>query len=174
MSPPMKDEITQQVMQRIKAEKIKMRPRIYFVMGSIFGVLGLTTAFISSAFMLSIFHLSLREGGRMHAYKLETLQEMFHWWIPVLAIVGLVTGIWLLRRYEFSYRTNFIWVALFFTLSVIFASATFLYSGAYGAILERGPMHGLVKPWQSEGYGQGQRQHSSTPDKGKCFDFLRR
>lgn len=163
MSAPL-DDITKNVMGRINAGQVKMRPKIYFVAGSMLTFLGLTLAFVSSAFFLSILHLSLREGGRMRAYRLETLQELFHWWIPVAAVLGLLTGLWLLRRYEFSYKKSFLWIVLWFALAVVTASALFVTTGAHEMIVERGPMRELVKPWRGEGAGFGQQDGSRNSE----------
>lgn len=165
MQKQINEEITDNVMEQIRSRKIKMRPRSYFVFGSILAFVGLTFAFVSSAFMFSILYLSVREGGRMHQYKLETLQELFHWWIPLLAVLGVVVGVWLLQRYEFSYKMNFIWVIAGFLLAVILSSVLFVSSGAYETVLQRGPMHEFVKPWQGEGYGQGQQRGLQKNDR---------
>lgn len=159
MSAPL-DDITKNVMGRINTGQVKMRPKIFFVAGSVLTFSGLTLAFVSSAFLLSILHLSLREGGRMRAYRLETLQELFHWWIPVAATVALITGLWLLRRYEFSYKKSFLWIVLWFALAVVTASTLFVITGAHEMIVERGPMRELVKPWRVEGTGFGQQDSS--------------
>ena len=157
MSTPL-DDITKGVMHRIAAERISMRPRAYFIAGSVLATLGLTLAFVSSTLLLSILHLSLREGGRRLEYRLETLQEMFHWWIPVLALVSLGIGVWLLRRYEFSYKQNFVYVALVFGVAVLAATSLLVVTGVHEALVQRGPMSELVKPWRDEGRGYGQQR----------------
>lgn len=151
------NDITEQVMGRIHREKIKMRPRIFFIAGSILTFLGLVLSMVSSAFMISILHLSLREGGRMATYKLETLQSLFHWWIPVIAILGMVIGIWLLKYYEFSYKKNFLYVAIGLVLAVIISGFLLDLTKFNETMVKKGNMHDIVKPWQTDGSGLGKQ-----------------
>lgn len=149
MSTPLKN-LTPAVMERIAAEQIAMRPRWYFVVGSVATMLGLTLAFLSSAFLLSIWHLSLRVGGRGAEWRLDQLTSLFYWWVPALALLALGVGVWLLRRYDFSFRLHFGYVASGFLLAVLFASSLFVLSGAPEILTQRGPLRELVKPWQTE------------------------
>ena len=164
MSAPLKD-ISMDVMQKIESGQVKMRPRWYFVVGSVLALGGLVLSFVSSAFFFSILHLSLREGGRGMQWKLTTLQEMFHWWIPLLALTSLLLGIWLLRRYEFSYRRHFTYVIGSFVLAVLMASSLFVLTGAHETLTHQGPMRDLVKPWQQDKTGFEQFRENGAGDQ---------
>jgi hypothetical protein len=155
-------------MNRIHTDKIKMRPRIFFIAGSSLGFLGLVLAIVSSAFLISIIKLSLREGGRLANYKLEVLQSMFHWWIPFGALLSIALGVWLLHQYEFSYKKNFLLVSLGFILAVFIAGIILDVTKFNETILKRGPMSEMVKPWHMENGGMGQR---SGPRDGTGREF---
>ena len=156
-------------MQQIRSGHVAMRPRSYFIAGSIITFAGLVLTFLSSALLFSILYLSVRDGGRMHQYKLETLHELFHWWLPIVALAIFLLGIGLLNRYEFSYRINYIWVIVMSLVAVTVASALFVSSGAYETLLQRGPMHELVKPWQGQGGGHGQQRGMQNGYQGNSI-----
>lgn len=159
-------DIKEPIMQQIRSGRVTMRPRSYFLIGSVLTFTGLVLTFLSTALLLSILYLSVREGGRVHQYKLETLHELFHWWLPIVALVAFGFGIHLLRRYEFSYRINFAWVTILSLVAVVVASALFVGSGAYETLLQRGPMHDLVKPWQGQRDGKGQQRGLQNGQRG--------
>lgn len=138
MSAPLND-ITKQVMGRIHTEHIKMRPRWYFVLGSLATFVGLVMSILASVFLLSFIKLSLRGGGKMAEYKMDELLSHFSWWGPIVALVSLLLGIWLLRQYEFSYKKNFALLAIGFVLAVVAASFILDMSGLNEVMLQRGP-----------------------------------
>jgi hypothetical protein len=138
MSEPLND-ITKQVMDRIHTEHIKMRPRWYFVLGSLATFVGLVMSILASVFLLSFIKLSLRGGGRLAEYKMDELLSHFSWWGPVIAIASLLMGIWLLRQYEFSYKKNFALIVIGFVLAIVAASFILDMSGLSEVMLQRGP-----------------------------------
>jgi hypothetical protein len=67
--------------------------------------------------------------------------------MPVLAILGMVIGIWLLRKYDFSYKINFKLLIIGLIASVIIAGWVIDATGLNDYWLHRG---------QGKGFGQGQ------------------
>ncbi len=140
MSEPLND-ITKHVMGRIHTEQIKMRPRLYFILGSLATFVGLVMSILASVFLLSLIKLSLRGGGKMAEYKIDELLSHFSWWGPSIALVSLLLGIWLLRQYEFSYKKNFILIVIGFILAIVAASFILDMSGLNEVMLQRGPFN---------------------------------
>ncbi|MFA6386411.1 MAG: hypothetical protein WCW04_01405 [Candidatus Paceibacterota bacterium] len=138
---------TEEIMSKIHKGQIKMRPRLYFVFGYIFAIIGLVFSFITSIFFVGLTRFTLRSHGPMGEYRLEQLLSTFSWWMPVLAIIGLITGIWLLRKYDFSYKINFKLLIIGLVASILIA----------GFVID---MTGLNDFWlhRSQGQGQGYRQ----------------
>lgn len=158
MSEPLND-ITKQVMGRIHAEHIKMRPRWYFVLGSLATFIGLVMSILASVFLLSFIKLSLRGGGKMAEYKMGELLSHFSWWGPTIALISLLLGIWLLRQYEFSYKKNFALIAAGFVLAIVTASFILDMSGLSEVMLQRGPFRSTV-PTEHTSYKQPEHLES--------------
>jgi hypothetical protein len=159
--------ITEDVMSQIHRGQVKMRPKWYFVAGSLFAFIGLAASIIASVFLLSLIQFVLRSHGPMGSYRLDQMLAAFPWWAPVLAIVSLALGVVLLRRYDFSYRKNFLLIAVGFVFAVLVAGFIIDRTGLDDAWLNRGPMRGMMRQYVQPssdpsvpGAGQG-RMHRS-------------
>jgi len=159
-------DITSKVMTQIHTEHIQMKPKIYFFLGSLAAFFGLVLAMVTSAFCISIIYFSLRTGGRMLEYKLETLYALFNWWIPLIAIVGLTVGVLLLRRYEFSYKKNFSLVIFSFILAVLVTGYVLDQTGLTETLSQKGPFHELMGPRLHDGAGFRAGDQSGSVGKG--------
>lgn len=137
---------TEEIMNKIHSRQIKMRPRFYFILGYIISILGLIFSFITSIFFISLTRFSLRPHGPMGEYRLEQLLSTFSWWMPLLAVFGLIIGIWLLRKYDFSYKINFRLLILGLIASVLITGFVLDMTGFNDFWLYRG----------QQGFGQGQ------------------
>ena len=149
MSKELKN-ITGAVMDRIHQGKIKMRPRVYFVIGSLLTFIGLVASMLTSVFLVGLMRFSFRSHGPMGEYRLEELLSRFSWWGPVLAILGLVIGIWLLRRYDFSYKINFKAMIFGIVVAIIVAGLVLDMTGLNDVLLRRGPMQGIMRQYFQE------------------------
>jgi len=97
MSKELKN-ITENVMNQIHKGKIKMKPKLYFIIGSILTFLGSISAFVISIFLVGLVRFSLRTNwGRGAQYKLEKFLSDFPWWLIIFTIISLIIGIWLIR-----------------------------------------------------------------------------
>jgi uncharacterized membrane protein YdcZ (DUF606 family) len=139
------NKTTEDIMSKIHKGQIKMRPRLYFVFGYIALLVGLVFSFTTSVFFVGITRFALRSHGPRGEYRLEQILSNFSWWMPVLAIVGLITGIWLLRKYDFSYKINFKLLIIGLVASILIA----------GFVID---MTGLNDFWLHRGQGHGHRQ----------------
>jgi hypothetical protein len=139
--------VTEDVMGKIREGKLTMRPRAYFIVGSFFMVGGLTASIVASIFFVSLTKFALRTHGPMGQYRWEQLVSSFPWWAPLLAIVGLGVGLWLLRQYDFSYKNNPWIVVGGFVVAIIIAGWIMDTTGLNEIWLRRGPMQGLMKSY---------------------------
>lgn len=147
-------------MEKIHHGDIKMRPKWYFVLGSFLAFLGLVASMITSVFLFGLIRFSLRSHGPMGDYRLEQLLANFPWWTALIAIAGLSIGIWLLRRYDFSYKVHFWWVAVLFVTAVIATGWILDMTGLNDKLLNRGPMQGMMRQYFEEnGSWPGQDFH---------------
>jgi hypothetical protein len=156
------DTITDVVMGKIREGKIKTRPKIYFILGSLLAFLGLASSIILSVFLIGLLRFLSRSHGPMGEYRLEQILASFPWWAPVLAVLGLISGIWLLKRYDFSYKIDFKYVVVGLVLAVISLAFLLDMSGLNEVWASRGPMRGVMQQYlPSDGAqpGGGQNMH---------------
>lgn len=139
--------IKENVMGKIKENKISMKPKSYFVLGSIFTFVGLIASIISSIFLISIINFLLKEHGPMGDFRLSQILSSFPWWLPVLAIAALIFGIWNLLKYDFSYKTNYLLIVLGFVIAIIIAGWAIDKTGMDNLWLNQGPMRGMMRQY---------------------------
>lgn len=133
-------------MSQIRTGHIKMRPRLYFIGGSILTFIGLVATSVVSIFFVGLIRFSLRAHGPMASIRLEQILSSFPWWLPVVAVAGLVIGVKLLRAYDFSYKVNpWILVAVFVAL-VVLSGWLFDALGFNDVLMRRGFMRRMVPP----------------------------
>jgi hypothetical protein len=134
-----------EIMEHIRGGRLQMRPRAYFLLGSILGISGMIASVIGSTYLFGLISFSLRRHGPMGNYRLSQMIAEFPWWTIILAGVGLTAGIFLLKRREFSYRHNFKIVALIFILAVMAAGWLMDLTGLNDVFARRGLMRGLYR-----------------------------
>lgn len=145
-------------MKKIHTEKIEMKPRIYFILGSIITLGSLIISFISTVFFLNLIKFLLRSHGPMGQIRLEQLLTSFPWWAPVLAILGLIIGIKLLKEYDFSYKNNFVTIVIGFLIVIIIGVWLIDLSGLNNIWFRQGPMRGVMKQYL--------QNNNDIPDQG--------
>jgi len=149
MSKELKN-ITDRVMDQIHDEKIKMKPKIYFIIGSALTFVGLVSSVIISIFLVGLIRFSLRSHGPMADYRFDKILNSFPWWAMFFAIVGLIVGIWLLRKYDFSFKVNFKLVIIGFILAVVVGGWVVDYVGLNDVLTQRGPMQGIMRQYKQD------------------------
>lgn len=153
MSKELKN-ITDNIMDQIREEKIKMRPKAYFVVGSILTFVGLVSSIVVSVFLVGLIRFSLRSHGPMSSYRFDQIMSIFPWWALVLAIVGLIVGIWLLRKYDFSFKINLKVMVIAFVLAVLVGGWVIDTIGLNDILARRGPMRGIMRQYMQNNIQQ--------------------
>lgn len=108
-----KKDLSKEIVKKIKTEKVKMKPKAYFILGSVllgFGVAGallFSIIFTNRAFFrMRVFgpfgNLAFGKAG------IGPFLSTFPFISLVLALIGIGGGLYLLRRYEFSYKRGLI------------------------------------------------------------------
>lgn len=142
------------IMDQVTGGQISMRPKWYFVLGSIASFLGMVGISVGIIFLLHISIFLVRSHGPMSAFRLETMVRNFPVWIPLAALGLTIAGIFLLKRYDFSYRTNFWAVVSGFLASLLIASILIDITGIGDAWVRRGPMRRYFQEKQEQLYRQ--------------------
>jgi hypothetical protein len=149
MSKELKN-ITENVMNQIHQGRAKMKPKIYFVIGSILTFVGLISSVIVSTFLIGLTRFSLRTHGKMGEYRFDQMISNFPWWTVLLAILSLIIGIWLIRQYDFSYKKNPWIIITGFILAIVFAGFIIDMTGLNDTMFRSGPMKGMMKNYFQE------------------------
>lgn len=135
-------------MDQIHNEKIKMRPRIYFLVGSAATFIGLASSVVVSIFLVGLMRFFLRSHGPRGSQRLDQILSSFPWWMLVSAVLGLIVGVWLLRKYDFSFKINFKLVILGFILAIIVGGWVVDIIGLNDILVRRGPMQGIMRRYR--------------------------
>ncbi|MFZ2025068.1 MAG: hypothetical protein WAV51_02210 [Microgenomates group bacterium] len=157
-------DLTTNVMSRIERDHIAMKPKWYFALGSIAMIVGLVGLSIILMFLVNLTIFSLRTHGPMGDVRYQQLLATFPWWAPVIVIGGLGFGVWLLKKYDFSYKKNFLFVVIGFIVAIFFAGFVADSLGLNTILLRQKQMRGVYQlenqnnsPTKGQGNGQGRR-----------------
>lgn len=148
-------------METIKSEKLKIKPKWFFYLGSLLGLAGLISAVILSAFFISIISFSLRPHyGPGASFRLQLMWDSFPWWAVVSALIGLIVGIKMLKKYDFSYQKNFGLIIICLIAAIILAGILMDQSGLTDLWTKKGPMRGIMRQYlqqkgEVKGVGRG-------------------
>jgi hypothetical protein len=134
-----KSSLEKTVMQKIKSGDVVMKPKWYFAAGSILMAMGLVGLSISSMFLLNLTMFLIRKRGPGLG-RLDLMLDSFPMWIPVVAVLGIVAGVWILKKYDFSYKKNFWYIICGFIISIVLAAFVVDYMGLNETWSHRGPM----------------------------------
>ena len=138
--PSQPKDINAEVMTKIRSGELKMKPRAFFITGSIAMFLGLILSFVSATFLLNLFFFFSRAHGPMRNYRLTSLLQSLPWWVPVFAIISILTGIILLKKYDFSYQKNPILIFGGIIFALIVTAWILDYTQLNDLWFRRGPM----------------------------------
>lgn len=126
-------------MSLIRKGQAKMKPKWYFVLGSLAMLGGFVGLTILSVFLISVMFFSLKTHGPMGNIRYAQLLITFPWGAIIIAAVGIWLGILLLKRYEFSYKKNFSLIVIGFVLAVFLSGWLIHYTGLDSVWIRGGP-----------------------------------
>jgi hypothetical protein len=142
----MSKNINKDIMSQIASKQIKMKPRFYFIIGSILTFIGSISTIIFSIFLISLIRFSLRTNyGWRGQYKLDQMISNFPWWTLILAIISLIVGFWLIHKYDFSYKIKPSVLIIGFIILTIFVGIIVDLIGVNDRLSKKGPMQGMMR-----------------------------
>lgn len=160
-------DVEQKVMEKILSNKIKMKPKWYFVLGSLLSVAGLSGLFVVATFSINILLFLAHKRG-LGIRRLEYMLESFPMWLPILAVFAIAGGIYMLKKFEFSYKANFKLVSLGFVLSIFTAALLIHLSGLNEVWSKRGPMKNF---YERKIYKDKKWHQNTYPPRGPKFMY---
>ncbi len=127
--PKKKADLAKKVMEQIEKEEVKMRPRLYFLAGSVLLSIGLGMAVVFGAFFINLAFFRFRIHEPLSflwfgQFGLRPFILTFPWFRLFLAFIFIILGIILLRRYEISYKKSFLVLAI--NLAILVLTVGFL------------------------------------------------
>lgn len=147
MSKKRKLNLETEIISQIKTRKITMKPRWYFVAGSLLLFSGLVGLSMGIIFLVNLSAFLIRRNGPLMSWRLQSILSTFPWWIPIMAAVGIILAVWLLKKYDFSYKKNFPLIIVAFILSILLAGLL-IDSLGLNEQISKGRMRGFYKRFE--------------------------
>ena len=167
-----KQNIEKIVMQDIEKGKIKMKPKWIFVAGSVIALAGLVASVLTSAFLVNLIIFLVRKQGP-GIERLNMILSSFPLWIPIVALLGIIAGIFILHKYDFSYKKNFALIILAFVVSVLLAGLIMDKTGLNDVWSGRGAMKGFYQRIQDSGYSDPEYFRGGSGQHGSKYGYNR-
>jgi RNA polymerase sigma-70 factor (ECF subfamily) len=156
------------IISQIKAGKIEMKPKWYFIAGSVVMFSGFVGLSMGVIFLMNLSIFLIRRNGPLTVWRLQMILSTFPWWIPTVALFGIILAMWLLKKYDFSYKRNFRLLIITFVISVLFAGLLLDKLGL-NEYLSRGRMRRFYQNVEmregKEGFVRGVNQYNRQLDK---------
>ena len=107
----MTKDFVKNIKQKINKGEIKMKPKIYFIMGTWLLMIGLAFTSIASMFFTNIIFYRIRIHRPFGFLKfggtgVGPFFRMFPWIFIVLTIIALISGLYLYKKTDISYKTS--------------------------------------------------------------------
>jgi len=122
-----------------------MKPKIYFIIGSIITFLGLVFSVVVSIFFVGLVRFYFRASGPMANYRFNEMLVNFPWWTFVFAVVFLIVGIWIIHKYDFTAKVDFRIVIAGFIVAIIVGGLLVDFIGLNDSLVRKGYMRGPMK-----------------------------
>lgn len=139
MSNKNKTNIENKIMEKVLSGKVKMKPRWYFILGSVLSFAGLVGLMIGSVFLTNLTLFLIRKQGPGTG-RINIMLESFPLWVPLLAVTFITLGIWMLKRYEFSYKRNFFVIVIALVFAIMLSAQIINLLELNEIWSKRGPM----------------------------------
>lgn len=134
--------IENKIMDKILSGKVNMKPKWFFVAGSILSFASLVGLIMGSIFLINLTIFLIKKQGPGTGRIIQMFQT-FPIWIPFLAILLMIIGIWMLKKYDFSYKKNFLMIIAIIVFAALLAGMIFNSLGLNERWSKRGPLRRL-------------------------------
>lgn len=132
--------LEQLVMQQITSGKVTMRPKWFFVVGSLLTGIGVVGSLITTVFLINVGLFLSRQHGPGGDARLQLMLSSFPMWVVPLALLAIGIGLFALKHYEFSYKKNFTLIIIGFLVAIIITAMILDQTGLSTTWFSRGPM----------------------------------
>ncbi len=156
-----KQTIKKEILKKIKSGEVKMKPKWFFVFGSILSIVGLVSSFVFTAFIINLIIFILKPHyGPNFPFRINLILNNFPWWLLILSLISLTSGVFFLKKFDFSYKKNSLLMFLIIIFSIIIAAIIFDKYGLNDLFIKKGPrfMRRFYKEIQSNNIPNFRRQ----------------
>lgn len=113
-------DLTKDVMAEINSGRVKMKPKIYFITGSILTGLGIASSLFTTLLVVTLTIFRIRKFGLMgFIWPGKTLLAPFPILLLIVSLLVFWGGVRLLKRYDFSYKHNFMAISIMIITATI-------------------------------------------------------
>jgi hypothetical protein len=160
--------ISQDILNKIKKEQVKMRPRLYFIAKTILLAVAFIVTILFILYITSFIVFSLRASGTLFLPRFGSPGIKIFWlslpWVPILIAGGAVILLELLaKRFNLVYRRPIIYSFLAILALAIIG----------GFLLEKAPLHSKIfmraQKEPMHGIGEFYRQFGAPQPKNARF-----
>ncbi len=116
--------LADKISEQIKSHKIKMKPKTYFIFGSVLMGMGIAAAILVTVFFFGIIFHRMRVQAPLGYLGpglggLVPFIQNFPWLPLIIALIGIVGGLYLIRKFKIGYRYAFAGIIVGFLLAVL-------------------------------------------------------
>ncbi len=127
-------------MSKIISKKIKIKPKIYFIFGSAITIISLIVLFSISIFSTNILFFIFTRRCGVHQWQIQNLLNNFPWWALIISILGIVLGTLIIKKNNFSYKKNFLYIISLCIFSIIISAFIINYFNLNNFFARQRPM----------------------------------
>lgn len=150
-------DFTKSIMERIRVEKIRIRPRYQFIIATVLIAVGILGTIISSAYFFGLSIFAFRAKGPLSNIGLLRAVGGIPWWSLLIAVLGLGVGYWLWKKSETTYKITPM-IIIITMLAITFTAGIIINSLGWGdSWFRRGPIKRFYIPPTIEKYVDKQR-----------------
>lgn len=163
--------IKKNIMNQIKENKIQMKSKWYFILGSFLSFLGLLGSIISATFLINlIFFLSKPHYQPNYQWRLQLIINRIPYWIPILTLIFIFISFFLLKKYDFSYKKIFLFISIGLIFSIIVSGFLMNLLGLNELFIRKGPrrIRQFYQRFNYDQYNQ-RKKFNFYPSPGKYF-----
>lgn len=142
------NNISKEIIGKIKKEKIKIKPKSYFILRGLFFILGTVFIFFLSFFIVSFIIFILRSNGslllpRFGLRGFGILLVSFPWLLAITALLFIVVLEIFAKHYKFIYQKPLLYSVIGITIIVLLGGFLFTRIPIHNKVLENKMIYSL-------------------------------
>lgn len=163
-----KINISENVMALIRDKKAKIKPKWHFLLSFFLMTGGLVGLIILIIFSISLMSFAIRTHGPMESTRLTKMLLSFPWWAVFITIAGFGFSVKILKKYDFSYKKNFLLIIFSLFLSIVLTGWLIDYTRIDNFWIKKRPLKEFYQKYDG---GNKIRENGGGPSESRTRDF---